>query len=354
MPGRFRAATLGAVFFAVVAALPASRAATGDGLRAILALVPAAPEPRDAGAVDYFDLAVAAAITGKRGLDGLMPIARRVHIPYFGEMLASADAWKGKAGFALGDVDAVASAGPPPDSVRFFRLAPAVTLESLTPTWTANGFRETPSAAAPIWGRGAPRAFDVAKVDPDDPFGGTLGRSSFLLPELPILAESFGPEPLVKARRAKAEGALAARADVAALLAALDRDGGQLLQAMLLAEPAASMAKEGDQIAFSALLLADLDQGERTSTLILLAFGDCAAARAAKSAIEQGWAGQHPAIGAHVPAWTLRQGRPCVLQGRIAAAGTAAARNFANESYHTLVDAWMRRDLTAFVVPSGR
>jgi len=205
-------------------AAPAARAATGDALRAFLAFMPATEESVTKSEVSYFDLAVAASITGKRGLDGLMPMAARIDIPHFGEMLASAAAWKEKAGFVLEEVDAFASGGTPPDALHFVRLAPAVGLETLTAAWTARGFRETASGGVSLWGRGEPRSLDLSKLDPDDPFGGHLGRSSFLLPDLPWIVESSGPEPLAKVKRAKADGALAARPDISALLGAIDAE----------------------------------------------------------------------------------------------------------------------------------
>jgi len=335
-------------------AAAAARAATGDALRAFLASVPATDESVTKSAVSYFDLAVAASITGKRGLDGLTPMVARVDIPHFGEMLASAAAWKEKAGFALEEVDAFASGGTPPDMLHFIRLTPAVRLETLTAAWAARGFRETQSGDVPLWGRGEPRTLDLSKIDPEDPFGGNLGRSSFLLPDLPWIAESFGPDPLVKVKRAKVDGALAARPDISALLAVIDAENGQLLQALLLPNPAASIAKEGDQIAFSAFLLADIEAGARAATLILLPLRECGAARAVRTFIESGWAAQPAAVSAYKPVWTLRQGSICVLIGRIAVPGAAAARDFGNTSYRLLVNALMRRELTAFVLSPDR
>jgi hypothetical protein len=350
---RLVCAALAAATFAYVGP-SAAGAATGDELRAFLAFVPATPAPPRRISVDYFDLRVAAAITVKRGLEALTPMGRRANIPYFGHMLGRAAAWKRTAGFMLEEIDALGTAGFPPDTVHFFRLAPAVRLEALTAVWRARGFRETPSAAAPIWGRGEPRKMDVSKVDADDPFGGALGRSSFILPALPFLAEAFAPEPLIAAKQAQAAGGLAARPDVAALLAALDRGGGSLLQAMLLPEPADSMTADHAPIAYSALLFADVEYSDHAEAQLLLAFADCAAARAAETAIAQGWDTQHPAIRVYRPTWAAHKGAPCVLTGRVTAPGTAGARQFANPAYRILVDAWVRRDLTSLVIRAPR
>ena len=332
-----------------------ARAATGDGLRALLAHLSAADENVTKLSIDYFDLAVAGAITGKRGIDSVLPMAARVHILHFGDMLILAEGWKEKAGFTLAEVEAFASAGKPPDSLHLIRLASSVTLESLTAAWAAREFREVASGDVKLWGRGEPRTLDLSKVDSEDPFGGNLGRSSFLLPALPWIVESFGPEPLAKVARAKASGVLAGRADIAALLAAVDRESGQLLQAMLLPDPAATMlTKEGEQIAFSAFLIADVEAEAQAATLIFLALRECGAARAVLNFVEQSWAAQPPNVSAHKPVWNVRQGSTCVLVGRIAAPGAPAARNFANPSFRVMVNAWRARELTAFVISPNR
>lgn len=334
------------------AGAPSALAASADGLRAMLAFVPATAARPRGGGVSYFDFAVAATLAGRRGLDGLAPMSRRLFIPSIGQNLGSAGEWKTKTGFTLEEIEAIASGGEPPNAVNVFRLAPSVRLETLTPVWAARGFREMPSAAGTIWGRGTPGTLDFTKVDSGDPFGGMLGRSSFLVPALPFLAESFLPDPPAEALRARSWGGLAARADVTALLALIDR-GGLLLQAQVMPDTAAYIA-DGGAVPYSALIMADIEHAERAEAVLLLAFPDCAAARAALASIEARWAEQSPAVRAHTPLWTLGEGSPCTLVGRVTAPGPAAARNFDNPAYRTFVAAWQTRDLIALIIRPAR
>jgi hypothetical protein len=121
----------------------------------------------------------------------------------------------------------------------------------------------------------------------------------------------------------------------------LERGGGRLLQAMLVPEPAALLTAANGMAQYTLLLLADIDRGTRTETLLALAFADCAAARAGKEEISERWLKQSQEIASLAPLWQAAEdsGR-CVLLGRIDAGSDNAA-------FRALYSAFITRKLSA-------
>jgi hypothetical protein len=344
--------------FLGIAIAPVAAAETSGRLREILALaVPALARQQ----VYFTDLGAAAALAGERGAPMLRRFARRFMLQHFtvplSRALAEPAPWQRATGFALDDLDALATFGVPPRQSAVYRLAPsAPPAAALESAWSARGFRRIAAGAVAIWGRGEPLRMDFARRDPADPFGGEFGRGSFLLPLPPLLIEAGHPEVLAEAAKNRAAGGHAARADVAALLRVLDQRyaGDRLIGAVLFADTEPFAAREG--IArYTALLIADLERAGGAETALLVAFADCAAARAAQAEIERRWPARAGVRHEVVPRWTVAgEASPCPLHGAVPLPGAAAGRNHENPPFNRLLAALFRAELDPLLMRRAR
>lgn len=260
---------------------PAALAETSNKLKDVLALAGEGARQQ----VYFTDLGAAGSFTGERGGALVRRLGRRLIVPgvttALGHEVAQPGSWQRATGFGLEQVDGLAVFGTPPRQAMVYVLAASPPAPAaLEAAWAERGYRRIAAAGVTMWGRGEPLKMDFTRRDPADPFGGELGRSSFLFALPPLLVEAGDPAVLEAAAKGRASGGLAARADVAALLRMLDQTyaDARLINALLFADTEPFHAADGIT-RYSAFLVADLERGDSAETALLLAFPDCARAR---------------------------------------------------------------------------
>lgn len=291
-----------------LALLPAGLAAqTSAGMRALLSGLPMIPAGEGVE-IGYGDLAAARALDVS-AINGAStdPVILQLRALPPGQMRDyvsdPARAWRRSVGFAPGDVLRIATLTAPPAHAAVIDLAPGAGA-AVGPALQNSGYSQETQGALTAWAaRGEDFAVNLGQRNPDDPFGGHLGRSARVQVQgdrlhygasWPLLA-ALGSEP-----------PLATQSDVTALLDALDglKGAGSLIGATLwtdarglgLADPAAIVTGQapmpgGPAPAWGMALFADLSDGPQSTGVLALTvtLPDAAAAEALRTHVQNGW-----------------------------------------------------------------
>lgn len=220
----------------------------------------------------------------------------------FFSYLMQAERWPQMVGFDVTAVDAILTAGAPPDVVEIYAGTPdGLDPARIGPALEARGFARKDVAGVPVWARFQDYSISIADRDPADPFGGVLGQAARIAVSDGILARSAASAPIAAAIAGSQGGpSLGAEPAVRALTASFGDDtvvqvtmfGPQAADpAVLLLSPDLDPATLAEQLqALSAgglpgyylAALAQLAQPDGSwRTVVSLAFPDAASAEAA-------------------------------------------------------------------------
>jgi len=217
-------------------------------------------------------------------------------------------AWRGAVGFGPAEVRQMAALVAPPLGAMVLELE-AGTAAAVGPALQVAGYRWHDQPAPGAWARGQDNAVDLLARNPDDPFGGDLGRAARVQVEGDLLRQATAWPLLSLLAGIRPASSVAAQPDVAALLQALDAlvGTGVVLQAVLwrdagglgLADPldivsGAIPLPSGPAPAWRAALLADLSDGPRSTGVLALGLTlpepAAKTAAALRARVAQAWA----------------------------------------------------------------
>ncbi|MEZ5797184.1 MAG: hypothetical protein R3D63_06735 [Paracoccaceae bacterium] len=198
---------------------------------------------------------------------------------------AGAD-WLPRLGYARADLLALATADAGDRSIALHLLATDKTA-AIGPALLASGYAAAPEG---YWTRGADDSISLAARDPQDPFGRGIGKASRIAVAGDLVLQSSGTDTLLRMRAGTDTG----HPYLAALLAAMDTAAPAdlaVLNAMTL--PDARLLSAGPAarpVPWRLGVLADLAAGDRTATVLALAFDSRGAADQAALWLADGWA----------------------------------------------------------------
>lgn len=230
--------------------------------------------------------------------DAVAPGAREVLVGPFAEAPPGAD-WTRTVGFGPQDLLAAALLRDPPDDRMALRLAPGAAAR-VAPALLAHGYASGDAQGFPAFWRGeVDFAIDLAASDPDDPFAVPLPKSSRIALDGDLLMQAASWPGLQSLHATTATSPV-----LTALATALDLPDWKdrrLVQAVVFTDPMlfASGVALDDNLApaapprgalpyWSALLLADLGDGDSDLTLIAALYSARSDAEAAAQALDAG------------------------------------------------------------------
>jgi len=289
--------------------LPGAARAPADALRQMLDLVPALPVG-EMVQVEFGDLSAARAqpagtVPGATADPALTQLRALERSALSRAIRDPATDWRGAVGFGPAQIDQVVTLTAPPVSAALIRLQPG-TGAGVPTALAARGYALTDGPGLTAWARGdMDFSVDIAARDPDDPFGGGMGRSSRIVVADDLVLQAAG-WPVLAALLAAPGGSMAAQSDIAALLAALDRTtgAGALISALILTDagglglgdPAAMLrgappSVAGAPTAWRMALLADFANGAQATGVLALTvtLPDAATAQALREHVQAGW-----------------------------------------------------------------
>jgi hypothetical protein len=288
--------------------------------------------------------------------------------------------WAPLVGFRHGDILQALAMADVPREVWLLQLGSGQGA-AVPGTMLANGYAEELLAGLSVLTRGTEDfAIDVDQRNPDDPFGGMMGLSNRVWLDGDLLVRATGRDDL----SAVISGDLSMldRADVAALVAALDHEGageGALIRAEFLLDPSALLPRvfppvdaSQDQIsAMMALtadyqfpgwgvgLIADLVGPDQVTALLVLTFVSSDQARTAADQMATRWQtvwslqvqDSFAGISGQSPTITVADTSPPTVILRLTGAPDLDGFAPRNPGYDLLIRSWFSSDMV--FLPAG-
>jgi hypothetical protein len=318
-----------------------------------------------ASMAEFVDFAVARDVMGVLAAGGVDPDGQRSIGGPLSEAPQGQD-WRGRVGFARGEMVAGLVAGEAEDRGLVLMLSPDV-MAAVGPALLADGYLVREGEALPVYWRGeADLAVDRAYRNPDDPFAFPLPRSSRIALEGDLLFQSSSWPGLEAMLAAPEPGAVLKT--FGTVLAAPDWGARQLVQAVVFSDPmrfappfrlgeglTPQDAPPGGVPYWSNLMLADLSDGASDQSLIVIVYAAHSDAEAAAAAMQDGLAGLVlPTFGDKTLGDLIGPGRSMVLgNGPYAAVyvvetvpDVRTPRMVRNRGFHMLLNAAVSGDLS--------
>lgn len=304
------------VALGVVLCLPLGPARADAMLDRMLSWAPAPAEPVWSGPILFgysrTDLMVAAAGGGDATNAAAFFADTQIAGPSMATVLSypqsfftymfGAERWPELVGVDITAVDAILTAGQPPNMVEVWAGTPeGIDPAKIGPALAARGFAQKDMSGVTVWARFEDYRISIAERDPDDPFGGVLGQAARIAVTDGLLARTSASPPLAMAIAGSQGGpSLAAEPAVRALVASFgDETVVQVTMfgpqagdpAAILLSPDLDPAKIAEELAklstgglpgYYLAALADLEQANGSwRTVLSLAFPDDASAETA-------------------------------------------------------------------------
>jgi hypothetical protein len=316
---RFHRMTIALAFLAASCA-PVLAADNVDTLRTALSHIPeGALATADPMPIVYLDVkALSKAESGALSESGLrrLSLARLIR-PLETLSHGMGKTWTEKAGVAFEDISYFAAFGRPPARVSYWGLADARAADALLDTLTTHGFKDI-GAAPRMLANGEPRMISLTTRDPENPWLGVVGQSSFVFARQDTIVQASAPEdlkPIVALKRSVADN-LAVAIVVEGVAGATATKDASVVQAMIITplfgletvDPSdllfaerADLTAATEQIearmeagrkgipAYLSGLVADVERKDGPAVVVSLAYADCAAANVAVSTIQTRW-----------------------------------------------------------------
>lgn len=222
--------------------------------------------------------------------------------------------WQDRTGSSRDELASFVAYGEPPARVLLWRFGDPEKAAAFVAGLGNHGFK---NQAGP-WRNGEPKAFNLARRNPLDPFLGAMGQASMIMSARDGVAQSAQPEAALEAGSVKSEQSLAAQAPIAASLDAIEAavGSGLVMQAqvlspadwnlvapadLILADAGQDMKKLAEKFADNAkqpvvqpalgAILVDVEKGSPAArgAILALPYGDCKTAEQAGKLFDERW-----------------------------------------------------------------
>ncbi|GGL67015.1 hypothetical protein [Wenxinia marina] len=200
-------------------------------------------------------------------------------------MLGLDGGWRRSVGFNPNEAEAILAISAPPFGGAVFDVTPMAAVR-VPVALTSAGYEV--DGALFVRG-GEDGSIDIENRDPADPLGGMLGRASRVALVGDLMVWSTTRDGATALATAASDGSVAARPDVAALLAALDApEAGQgtLVRALVFADGTELMPGSG---LAGPVFVADLSDGRTETALVLYVVETAQAAKERAQVMETAW-----------------------------------------------------------------
>lgn len=313
--------------------------------------------------------------------DGMRRLTMAQWISPLQSMGYGLDQWSANAKIPFDELSYFATFGQAPGNITYWGMKDRKSVARLVDRLKQADFSPVGGDVPGVLANGEANKMDMKKANPKDPWRGTMGKASFVLPLDTALVQASaatGMKLLAKPTPSVADSAVVA-ASVAGLKEAVSSDRGQIVQAAVISpvlglegvDPAKVLpatpadfeaAKRNLQAAAAASargippyfsgILADVQINNVPAVVISLAYADCASAKQAVDGIDAAWKeSMAGAVEATVAGRTVQAGSLCAA---VVSMTSPKAENAGNPILSQVMNRYMQRDFRVLQIGASR
>lgn len=313
--------------------------------------------------------------------DGMRRLTMAQWISPLQSMGYGLDQWSANAKIPFDELSYFAAFGPPPGNITYWGLKDSKSLGTLVDHLKQADFSAVDGDVPGVLANGEANKMDMKKASPRDPWRGTMGKASFVLPLDTALVQAAAPtgmQRLAKPSPSVADSEVVG-ASVAGLKDAVSSGRGQIVQAAVISpvlglegvdpakvlpanpqdieaakrnlQAAVESSRRGIPPYFSGII-ADAQINNLPAVVISLAYADCATAKQAVDGIDAAWKeSMAGAVQAKVSGRTVQAGNLCAA---VVSMVSPKAENAGNPILSLVMDRYMQRDFRVLQIGSPR
>ncbi|WP_234015651.1 hypothetical protein [Achromobacter spanius] len=291
------------------------------------------------------------------------------------------DKWSDSAHIPFDELSYFAGFGQSPSNVTYWGLKDKQAAAKFVDRLKQAEFKPVDGDVAGLMANGEPNKPDLTKATGQQPWRGTMGMPTFVLPLDTALVQAAGPtgmKTLSQTAPSVADSEIVAAA-VAGLKEAVPADGGKIVQAAVISpvfglqgvDPAKVLsgspadldsAKQKLQAAAASSgrgippyfggIIADVQVKDAPAVVIALSYADCAVAQQAVDGVGAAWKqGMAAAVQADVKGRTVQAGKLCAAVVSLTA---PKAENVGNPILSQIMNRYMQRDASVLQIGSSQ
>lgn len=290
------------------------------------------------------------------------------------------DKWSDSAHIPFDELSYFAGFGQSPSNVTYWGLKDKQAAAKFVDRLKQAEFKPVESDVAGLLANGEPNKPDLAKATGQQPWRGTMGMPTFVLPLDTALVQAAGPtgmKTLSQTAPSVADSEIVAAA-VAGLKEAVPSEGGRIVQAAVISpvfglqgvDPAKVLsgspgdldsAKQKLQAAAASSgrgippyfggIIADVQVEDAPAVVIALSYADCAVAQQAVDGVGAAWKQGMAAVQADVKGRTVQAGKLCAAVVSLTA---PKAENVGNPILSQIMNRYMQRDASVLQIGSSQ
>lgn len=313
--------------------------------------------------------------------DGMRRLAMAQGISPLQSIGYGLDAWSTNAKVPFDSLSYFAAFGEAPGNITYWGLKDKPAVDEFVGRLKQGDFAAVDGAVPGLLANGKPQQMNLQKANAKDPWRGSMGKTSFVLPLGAALIQApsaDGMNVLSQPSPSVADSEVIA-ASIAGLKEAVPSGRGQIVQAAVvspvlglaavdpakvLLSPQADMetAKQNFNAAVAASgrgippyfagIMADAQIDKLPAVVISLSYADCAAAKQAVDGIGAAWQETMSAtVDAKVSGRTVQAGKLCAA---VVSMTSANAENAGNPVLAQVMNRYMRREFTVLQIGAAR
>jgi len=291
------------------------------------------------------------------------------------------DKWSANAHIPFDELSYFAGFGQSPSNVTYWGLKDKPSAAKFADRLKQAGFKPVDGDVAGLLANGEPNKPDMTKATGQQPWRGTMGMPTFVLPLDTALVQAAGPtgmKTLSQTAPSVADSEIVGAA-VTGLKDAVPSDGGRIVQAAVISsvfglqgvDPAKVLsgspgdlesAKQKLQAAAAASgrgippyfagIIADVQVKDVPAVVISLSYADCAGAQQAVDGVGAAWKqGMAATVQADVKGRTVQAGKLCAAVVTLTA---AKAENAGNPILSQIMNRYMQRDASVLQIGTSQ
>ncbi|CAB3651596.1 hypothetical protein LMG26690_00087 [Achromobacter animicus] len=291
------------------------------------------------------------------------------------------DKWSANAHIPFDELSYFAGFGQSPSNVTYWGLKDKPSAAKFADRLKQAGFKPVDGDVAGLLANGEPNKPDMTKATGQQPWRGTMGMPTFVLPLDTALVQAAGPtgmKTLSQTAPSVADSEIVGAA-VTGLKDEVPSDGGRIVQAAVISsvfglqgvDPAKVLsgspgdlesAKQKLQAAAAASgrgippyfagIIADVQVKDVPAVVISLSYADCAAAQQAVDGVGAAWKqGMAATVQADVKGRTVQAGKLCAAVVTLTA---AKAENAGNPILSQIMNRYMQRDASVLQIGTSQ
>lgn len=290
------------------------------------------------------------------------------------------DSWAAKSGISFDDLQYFIAFGQQPAAVTYWGLDSEQSTAQFLVRLGQAGFKKVDGSATGLLANGEARKIDITKVDAANPWRGTMGEASFVMPHETSLVQASSPDALVELAQintsaldsevisttlkglreaGNADGTIIQAGVISPLFGLEASDPAEVLSASRrdFEEARRKLKQLADQSGaglppYFGGIIADVQINQRPGVVISLAYGDCSSAEQAVDDLSKAWRQTMSTADSN-----KIEGRTVEAGGLCAAAVTIlseTSNDTSNPIFARLMDKYLRRDFSVLKIGSSK